>query len=171
MNRELMKASLDMLRNYNLGDEIFSILKNIINNDSESKESAMQHDPSIANRLNDLRDRFDSGNGGNSPMNLFPSNNKGQCHKFCLAIASREFERPRRGLESGFRGTMLDMAAYWFSCMGINETTLILTSDWDNIVFESQYRKVIDNYSIVHKKKVVIVEVGPTGYFLRYLNK
>ncbi len=169
MNRELMKASLDMLRNYKLGEEIFRILEELTNGNSEMFED--HESQRIEVKLNDLRDRYDSANGGNSPMNLYPSSHKSQCHKFCLAIASRDFERPRRGLESGFRGTMLDMAAYWFSCMGINETTLILTSDWDNIVFESQYRKVIDNYSIVHRKKVVIIEVGPTGYFLRYLNK
>jgi hypothetical protein len=101
-------------------------------------------------------------------MNLYPSNNKGACHPFCLAIANKKFDKPRKGLDSGFKGLMLEMAAYWFSCLSVNKKTLILTSSWDNDIFGEHYKNIIDQYTRVHNKRVFIFEVGPTGYFQRY---
>ena len=101
-------------------------------------------------------------------MNLFPSESKGKCQSFCLAIANKKFDKPRRGLEAGFKGIMLEIIAYWFNCTGVNKTTLILTGTWDNVAFEENYKKIIDNYTRVHNKKVIIIEVGPTGFFPRY---
>ena len=83
-------------------------------------------------------------------------------------VATKKFDKPRRKTESGFRGIMLEMAAYWFSCLKVNEETLILTSTWDNDIFEGQYKKIIDSYTKTHNKKVFIIEVGPTGFFPRY---
>lgn len=122
---------------------------------------------SVEDKLKDLRNRLDS-NNGQGTMNLFPSNNEGACHPFCVAIAIKKFDKPRKGLESGFKGLILEMAAYWFSCLNINHNTLILTTSWDNQSFEENYKNMIDQFTRVHKKKVYIIEVGPTGGFLRY---
>jgi hypothetical protein len=101
-------------------------------------------------------------------MNLYPSNYKGTCQTFCLAIANKKFDKPRKGLEAGFKGIMLELVAYWFSCLSVNKKTLILTSSWDNNIFDENYKNIIDQYTRVHNKRVFIVEVGPTGFFPRY---
>jgi hypothetical protein len=60
------------------------------------------------------------------------------------------------------------LAAYWFACFNINEENLILTPDWNEEEFDSNYKSIIDNYCNHHQKKVFIVEVSNGGLFLRY---
>ena len=146
-------------------EQITSILRDLAYDDS--MKSVSLENPNIEEKLKDLRNRLDS-NHGRSNMNLFPSNNKGACHPSCVAIAIKKFDKPRKGLESGFKGLILEMAAYWFSCLNINRNTLILTMSWDNQSFEENYKNIIDQFTRVHNKNVYIIEVGPTGGFLRY---
>ena len=145
-------------------EEIYSILSNYEN--TETVISEMDEVKSV-DKLKELRNRYDRSGFGSS-INLYPSNYKGACHSFCLAIANKKFDKPRKGLDSGFKGIMLNLFAYWFSCLDINDTTLILTSDWDNEIFENQYKEIIDSYTQTHNKKVYIIDAGPTGFFLRY---
>ena len=62
---------------------------------------------------------------------------------------------------------MLQLAAYWLGFTAVNRETLILTSSWDSEKFEELCKPIIDNYTRVHGKRVYVVEVGPTGFFLR----
>jgi len=121
----------------------------------------------IEDKLRDLRNRYESKYGGSS-MNLIPSVKKGTCHSFCLGIANKKFGKIRKGLDSGFKGIMLEMSAYWFNCLFINQETLIITNYWDNDIFEEQYKKIIDSYTKSHSKTVIVIEFGPTGFFKRY---
>jgi len=146
-------------------EQITSILRDLAYD--EISKSVGSKNQGIEDKLKDLRNQLDS-NNGRSTMNLFPSNNKGACHSFCVAIAIKKFDKPRKGLESGFKGLILEMAAYWFSCLNINRDTLILTTSWDNQSFEENYKNIIDQFTRVHNKYVYIIEVGPTGGFLRY---
>jgi hypothetical protein len=139
--------------------EMIDILRQIESLELDGKQD-------VSNKLNRLRNRIE-GNPLFGSMNLIPSEFKGSCRAFCLAIASKKFDKPRKGLESGFKGIILHLFAYWFGCLSINKETLILTSNWDNEGFE-QYKPAIDNYVKTHNKIVCIIEVGPTGYFLRY---
>ena len=148
-----------------LGEEIISILEELANDERDNFRDRKPR--SIEDKLKDLRNRYDSGYF-QTRINLYPSENKGACHPFCLAIANKKFDKPRKGLDSGFKGIMLEMAAYWFSCLSVNKKTFILTSTWDNEVFSENYKNIIDQYTQVHNKRVFIIEVGPTGFFPRY---
>ena len=163
--RQSIESTIHALREFEPGEEIISILEDFANDERDylNKEKAR----SIEDKLKDLRNRYDSRNG-QFTMNLYPSDRKGSCHSFCLAIANKKFDKPRKGLESGFKGIMLEMAAYWFSCLNVNKQTLILTSTWDNDIFDENYKNIIDQYTRVHNKRVFIIEVGPTGFFPRY---
>jgi len=163
--RESIRTIIQSLRDYEGGEEIIAILEDFANDERDNLNNRKPR--SIEDKLKDLRNRYDSGSG-HSSMNLYPSNNKGACHPFCLAIANKKFDKPRKGLDSGFKGLMLEMAAYWFSCLSVNKKTLILTSSWDNDIFGEHYKNIIDQYTRVHNKRVFIFEVGPTGYFQRY---
>lgn len=163
--RESIKTTIQTLREYEPGEEIIKILEDLANDERDNFGD--RKPKSIEDRLKDMRNRYDSG-FGQTTMNLYPSDNKGACHTFCLAIANKKFDKPRKGLDSGFKGIMLEMAAYWFSCLSVNKKTLILTSTWDNEVFGENYKNIIDQYTRVHNKRVFIIEVGPTGFFPRY---
>lgn len=146
-------------------EQVTSILLNLAHD--EMNNSIKSSNQSPEDKLRHLRNLWDSNHGGNA-MNLFPSNNKSVCHSFCLAIATKKFDKPRKGLESGFKGLIMEMAAYWFSCLNVNRKTLILTTSWDNQSFEENYKNIIDQFTGVHNKNVYVVEIGPTGAFLRY---
>ena len=163
--RESIKTTIQTLREYEPGEEIIKILEDLANDERDNFGD--RKPKSIEDRLKDMRNRYDSG-FGQTTMNLYPSDNKGACHTFCLAIANKKFDKPRNGLDSGFKGIMLEMAAYWFSCLSVNKKTLILTSTWDNEVFGENYKNIIDQYTRVHNKRVFIIEVGLTGIFPRY---
>ena len=161
--RNSINTAMNAINKFEPSEQIGNILEDF----SQERENRDKYDGSIEGRLNDMRDRYER-RGSGTGINLYPSEHKGACHNFCLAIATKKFDKPRRKTESGFRGIMLEMAAYWFSCLKVNEETLILTSTWDNDIFEGQYKKIIDSYTKTHNKKVFIIEVGPTGFFPRY---
>lgn len=163
--QESIKTTINALRKFEPGQEVISILEDFANDEMDNFVEGKPR--SIEDKLNDLRSRYESGNQP-STMNLYPSNKKDSCHPFCLAIANKKFDKPRKGLESGFKGLMLEMAAFWFSCLSVNKKTLILTCHWDNDIFDEYYKNIIDQYTRVHEKTVFIVEVGPTGFFPRY---
>ena len=151
-------------------EQIYEVLEHI-SSESRKNERLFRDIRDVEIFLDDLRKRYDNGSSGNGSlgnMNLYPSNNKGACHLFCLAIASRPFEEKRDGIKTGFKGLMLNLCAYWFECLSINRTTLILTGSWESRKFAEYYKKIIDNYSNTHRKKVFIIEVDPAGFFLRY---
>jgi hypothetical protein len=150
--------------------QIYEVLEHI-SSESRKNERLFRDIRDVEIFLDDLRKKYDGGNGGNGGignMNLYPSFNKGACQSFCLGIASRLFEEKRDGIKTGFKGLMLNLCAYWFECLSINRTTLILTRSWDSRKFAEYYKEIIDNYTITHRKKVFIIEVDPAGFFLRY---
>lgn len=168
MNTANFKSSIEsIIKSLHLeeDEQITSILRDL--EYAEISNFIGPENRSVEDKLKDLRNRLDS-NNGQGTMNLFPSNNKAACHSFCVAIAIKKFDKPRKGLESGFKGLILEMAAYWFSCLNVNRNTLIFTTSWDNQSFEENYKNIIDQFIRVHNKNVYIIEVGPTGGFLRY---
>ena len=153
------------LRDNDHNETIISILKDFVNSESHTEDNRKPN--SIEERLKNFRIKLGK-NGGDFNMNLFPSDHYGACQSFCLAIASKKFDKPRKGLESGFKGLMLEMIAYWFSCIRINKQTLILTSCWDDEIFEENYKKIIDQYVQAQNKSVIIIEVGQSRLHIRY---
>jgi hypothetical protein len=113
----------------NNDEQIYEVLVHI-STEARKNERLFRDIRDVEIFLDNLRKRYDRGNGeygSSGNMNLFPSNNKGACHSFCLAIASRPFEEKRDGVKTGFKGLMLNLCAYWFECLSVNRTTLILT--------------------------------------------
>jgi hypothetical protein len=154
----------------NNDEQIYEVLEHI-SSEARKNERLFRDIRDVEIFLDNLRKRYDGGyggNGGNSNMNLYPSLNKGACSSFCLGIASRPFEEKRDGIKTGFKGLMLNLCAYWFECLSINRTTLILTGSWDARKFAEYYKEIIDNYTTTHRKNVYIIEVDPAGFFLRY---
>lgn len=144
---------------------VYSILSkyaNLLNNGEQ--ENSVKY---FEDKLLELRKEYDW-RDNRTYMNVVPAEHKSACFNFCLALANKPFERKRLDLDTGFRGLILDLCTYWFSCLKANEQTLILTTSWDIKLFEKLYKKTIDSYTQTHNKRVYIVEVGPSGFFLRY---
>jgi hypothetical protein len=105
-------------------------------------------------------------------INIIPSNERpGSCCRLCVSFATKGFSyssRARIRTKKAFNEVMLMQSAYWFACMGINVENLILTPNWNQQAFESNYQPIIDNYCNIYSKKVFVVEVSKVGLILRY---
>jgi hypothetical protein len=101
-------------------------------------------------------------------INMYPSNVKGSCHKFCLVLAQKKFDQARVKMTMGFKGAMHELTQYWWSCYGINKETVIITKDWDQDEFDEKYEDVIGNYERNMKSKVIILEITRNGIIPRY---
>lgn len=162
--KETISKITQTIHEHGADEEIFDVL-NRISEETMNQERLFRDIRDVEIFLDNLRNTYGNKTGN---INLYPSNEKGSCKSFCLAIATRPFEEKRDGLKTGFKGLMLSLCAYWIGCLPINRTTLILTSDWNTRKFADYYKEIIDNYVNVHGKKVFIVEVDAAGFFLRY---
>ena len=150
------------------GENVMRILDDYDRGNEEFKTQNNKNPQSVEERLKNLRNRYEK-NGGSASMNLFPSENGGgACHSFCLTIANKKFDKPQKGLDTGFKGAILAMYAYWFYCLKINQETLILVSNWDEEAFIANYKNIIDQYTQTHNKSVIIIEVSTNDFIPRY---
>jgi hypothetical protein len=107
-------------------------------------------------------------------INIIPSNKRpASCCRLCVSFATKGFSYPTRARirtkkAFNFKEVMLMQSAYWFACLGINVENLILTPNWNQQAFESNYQPIIDNYCNIHSNKVFVVEVSKVGLILRY---
>ena len=106
----------------------------------------------------------------NQDMNLYPSDNKGDCRKFCLGIANLGWKAKKRDTNIGFNSLMEDLILYWLSCNGTNRTNLILTSDWYESGFSENWKEKIDSY-VSSGKQVVIIWLSANGPNITYPTK
>ena len=114
---------------------------------------------------------------GNAKMNFYPSNKTGDCHTYCLGIATKKFghhrekvddKNPPDGLKTGFKGLMINIIGYWLTC-SINKTTVLVTLDWDDEAFVKDLEHIINKH-IISGKKVKIFEILERNrtYICRY---
>lgn len=152
------------LRVHQADEETIMILENILRR-SIGLEISFRDRKDIEIFLNRILAEWKA---DHSSFNLVPSDIPGVCHNYCVGIASKSFDEKRNGLNSGFKGLMLNLTAHWFACYSKNKTTLIFTNDWNAKKFKELYKDIIDNYTNFHNKKVYIIEIDPAGYFVRY---
>ena len=164
---EVLQNDIRHLLNFDNADNNISEILNKIISKLKLGVEGFKTDKEIEDFLDSLREDIESNNLG-VPINLYPSKNGVGCRTCCVSISSLPFGEKRYGLKSGFKGTMLDMAAYWIHCIKVNKSTLIVTSDFVPRQFNELYKKIIDNYVSIHDKKVIVVEVSTTGIFRRY---
>lgn len=102
---------------------------------------------------------------GGQGFNLIPSNNKGACHSFLLAISRGNFGEGMNTVTGkiGFKGLMLSVFSTWFSCIKQNRETLILTADWNQKQFDLLFKPVVESYCKNHNKKAYFILVSDTS--------
>lgn len=107
-------------------------------------------------------------------INAIPASDFGPCADLCVTLAElgvtrniTENTRPIHKLSMG--KAMLLQAAQWFHCQ--NEETLIFTRDWDDDVFDADFKGLLDAYKGAYPrayKKVFVIEISRSGFILRY---
>jgi len=119
----------------------------------------------------DLIDKLNRGDVPDSDINFYPSNNTTNCKRFCLSIATDKFGWRLRvdQRRTGFKGLIKELISYWYRCGAINQTTIIITLDWDDEEFDKEWRGAIEAYAS-RGKTVKIFEVIESvgGYLERY---
>lgn len=146
--------------------EISENIRVILGKLLQSNFSNRKNENSI--NLDEFWDKMNRDNNDN--MNLYPSNNKGDCRKFCLGIASLGWKSKKRDNNIGFNSLMEDLILYWLSCNGTNRTNLILTSDWYESGFSENWKEKIDSY-VSSGKQVVIIWLSANGPNITYPSK
>jgi hypothetical protein len=107
-------------------------------------------------------------------INAIPASDFGPCADLCVTLAEigvtrniTENLRPIHKLSMG--KAMLLQAAQWFHCQ--NEETIIFTRNWDDDVFDDDFRGLLDAYKGAYPrayKKVFVIEISRAGFILRY---
>jgi len=107
-------------------------------------------------------------------INAIPASDFGPCADLCVTLAElgvtrniTENSRPIHKLSMG--KAMLLQAAQWFHCQ--NEETLIFTRNWDDDVFDADFKGLLDAYKGAYPrayKKVFVIEISRSGFILRY---
>ena len=107
-------------------------------------------------------------------INAIPASGFGPCADLCVTLAElgvtrniTENLRPIHKLSMG--KAMLLQAKQWFHCQ--NEETIIFTRNWDDDIFDADFRDLLDAYKGAYpraNKKVFVIEISRAGFILRY---
>ena len=110
--------------------------------------------------------------GSYGSFNFFPSDAAGSCHELCIGIATKPFEhkyyKNEKGNRTGFKGMIKEIIAYWFNCYDKNKTTLLITPEWRETVFQENWKKIIDAYVKKGRKVIIIEIISLNDYIRRY---
>lgn len=68
---------------------------------------------------------------------------------------------------TGFKGLIIEIIEYWIGCGNINNKTILFTTDWDNVVFNENWKGIVDKYKS-QGKEVKIFEVCDDKIIVRY---
>jgi hypothetical protein len=112
------------------------------------------------------------GGQGPSSFNFYPSDRSGDCKESCIGVATKKFghNRVEKKNRTGFEGLIKDIIGQWFRC-SITRNTVILTIDWDEPVFEKEWKQIIDEYvaASARNKSVKIYHIldYPVGTYIQ----
>jgi hypothetical protein len=154
------------------GEEAARLLSDLFKSLGDNLSREFKPEQVIDDLLGKFRDYESSVISTNNEINIIPSNGRpGSCCRLCVTFATKGFtysSRARIRTKKAFNEAMLMQSAHWIACMGINVETLILTPNWNQRDFESNYQPIIDSYCNIHSKKVFVVEVSKAGLKLKY---
>lgn len=99
-------------------------------------------------------------NSKGEPINFIPGGQRSKCCNFLFAIAGGGF-----GSEKGFKGIMKNAVQHWFKCE--NKETLIMTLDWDDNKFRSDWLGIIEAYE-TKGHQVTVLQYGEFNVMQHY---
>jgi hypothetical protein len=165
-----------------LGNEIQTIISKNFEKDLDNKEAHLiklddyiknhKSKKSIKKILEDWIDELNNLSNENGPnsFNFYPSTRFGSCCSVCIGVATKKFghNRDQDKPRTGFKGLIKEIIGQWLSCSNTNDT-IIVTVDWDEEVFEKEWKPIIDRYTSNQNKNVKIYYflANQVGYYLQ----
>ena len=109
---------------------------------------------SVKKILEELIDKINSNTKVNPNLNFFPSDPKGTCQKIAFGVATKKFGHNCDKLKyrTGFEGLIKSIVSCWLKCSEVNESTIIITMDWDDTSFQKDWIEIIEAYKSKGKK-------------------
>ena len=153
--------------------KISEILINIKEKLKHKYENDKLSGKEVKKYFEDVIDTINSGGfSGVGSFNFYPSTNSIGCCELCFAIATNKFghEYKKDKSRTGFKGLIKELIKYWLGCNAINKETVILALDWDDEVFNKEWKEIVDHYRIQLNKTVKIYEIieSSNSYIERY---
>lgn len=158
-------------------------LQDLIRKDSSVSDENLQHllkideffkkkpNGSAKSILEDWIDDMNKLGSGQGPssFNFYPSEDGGVCHESCIGVATNSFgsNRDKNRNRTGFEGLMKDIIGQWFNCDN-TKNTVLMTTDWDETVFNNQWKQIIDSYTNKNKRvKIFFFLPFPVGNYIQ----
>lgn len=112
-----------------------------------------------------------AGGQGWPSFNLYPSEERSECHRVCIGIATKDFGHScSSNNQCGFRGLMLNLIDNWFTCFNNNKFTLIITPDWNTSQFEKDWKSIINSHCSTSKRVLIVEFIASNRFLVRYSN-
>ena len=161
-----------------LNKEIKKVLEEIENAIKRSSPNGDDED-----FQNSIRDGVHAGvnaNGGTENFNFYPSERVVPCQELCVGVAVLSFGAhcspplkqgsANASLPSkyGFKGLMIDIIKCWLKCFSTNKTTILITQDWNQKIFQDEWKSIIDTYAKTGNKKVYVIQVSSNDFLVHY---
>lgn len=142
------------------------ILKDILGEKSIQGEKLNDTLRKLLEKLN----RSAGGHGWPS-FNLYPSEDRSECHRVCIGIATRDFgHNCSSNNQCGFSGLMLNLIGHWFTCYNNNKFTLIITPDWNTSQFEKDWKSIINSHCSTGKRVLIVEFIASNRFLVRHSN-
>lgn len=112
-----------------------------------------------------------AGGHGWPSFNLYPSEDRSECHRVCIGIATRDFgHNCSSNNQCGFSGLMLNLIGHWFTCYNNNKFTLIITPDWNTSQFEKDWKSIINSHCSTGKRVLIVEFIASNRFLVRHSN-
>ena len=125
----------------------------------------------LKKELENIIDHINTSSSGTTSFNFYPSDNSTDCKEYCLGIATKKFghDRLKDKNRTGFKGLIKELVQYWLKCGRINQTTIIIVTDWDGEEFEKEWLDII-NARVATGKTVKVYQIlnNKTSYLQHY---
>lgn len=101
-------------------------------------------------------------------INQYPGEVKGRCREICVGLAFNQWGSKSKK-DPGFEMVANWINNYWHKCKDINNSTIIITTAWDQDQFQKYFKNTFDSYTVHNDKTVAVVLLSPYSLSLQYL--
>ena len=118
--------------------------------------------------LKDVLSEIIESESPDSNYNFIPSLKNSECSRLCVGIATEEMGANKKGDKRvGFDGLMRLTIENWLNCNEVNNTTVLITANWDEKKFDRDWLNII-NTRVKNGKKVLVIQVSKNGFLVQY---
>jgi len=148
-------------------EKLASVLNGVIENVIGKLERIDDRDNFNSQTKSAIEDAI-KGSRYREKINLYPSEVKGRCREICVGLAFNQWGSKSKK-DPGFEMVANWINNYWHKCKDINNSTIIITTAWDQDQFQKYYKNTFDSYTVHNDKTVAVVLMSPYSMSTQYL--